>query len=386
MKISWNMDILCGFMLILTIWVFLIGSVMFFSRGNLFHANRNLLKTFLILFILMYFIFLRNPILSFYILFERVFLIMFLLIINWGYSPERFQSSMYMLFYTLIFSLPFLIFVFFNERLIRDFFFRGFPVNNFLAWEFIILIVFLIKIPMFLFHLWLPKAHVEAPIFGSIVLAGILLKIGGFGISRLLNVFKYSPKAFISLLLFSCLSVSICVIFQRDIKSIIAYSSVAHIVLVVLGIFSFSFEGNSGMILLIVSHGIISSSLFIISFFLYEEIGSRRTLTLDNINIFRILRFWFFLFIMLSLSLPLTTSFFREVITVLSTVLFWSWEVFLFLFVLFVFGMYGILIFFILSIGGRKKLLENYSRMKERLIFFLLRWPIFLAYFIINFF
>jgi NADH-quinone oxidoreductase subunit M len=141
-------------------------------------------------------------------------------------------------------------------------------------------IAFSIKIPTIPAHIWLPEAHVEAPAAGSVILAGLLLKLGGYGFIRvLLTIFSKSTFFFLPLTdTFAVVSIfyaSLTTIRQIDMKRIIAYSSVAHMNLVVLGIFSGNIQGISGAIFLMIAHGIVSSALFFLIGVLYDKYGTR---------------------------------------------------------------------------------------------------------------
>jgi NADH-ubiquinone oxidoreductase chain 4 len=148
-------------------------SVILFMRINFF----------ILLFLVLSFI--SSKLINFYIFFEASLIPIFLLIIGWGYQPERLQAGIYILFYTLFASLPLILVILIIKNEIEYFYDRfnfdsiNYLNNLILA---IIILAFLVKLPIFFFHLWLPKAHVEAPVAGSMILAGVLLKLGGYGL------------------------------------------------------------------------------------------------------------------------------------------------------------------------------------------------------------
>ena len=164
---------------------------------------------------------------------------------------ERFQAGLYFMFYTLFGSLPLLI------RLIAIYFSRlslsipktelsWLPKNGIASlsiWWTLSIIAFLVKMPVYGFHLWLPKAHVEAPVAGSMILAAILLKLGGYGLLRVVNLFSTTTLAFTSTILvilcsWGALVTRIICTRQTDLKALIAYSSVGHMRIVAAGVFT----------------------------------------------------------------------------------------------------------------------------------------------------
>ncbi len=151
-------------------------------------------------------------------------------------------------------------------------------------------LAFLVKLPIFIFHLWLPKAHVEAPIAGSIILAGVLLKLGGYGLIRVLIVFQEVNRRFcwlwVRLGIVGGVYISLICIRQVDIKSWIAYSSVVHVRLVLCGVIILSWWGLAGRVILMVGHGLCSSGLFCLANVVYERTGRRRLIVNEGLLAF----------------------------------------------------------------------------------------------------
>lgn len=274
-------DLLSFYIIILRIFI---CRLIIISRGKIYFFNNYYLFFNFILFVLLVSLILAFSsinIFLFYLFFELRLIPTLFLILGWGYQPERLQAGYYIFFYTLIASLPLLVSFFYIKDNFFTINFIFILENIFFDYYFIlfVLLVFLVKIPIFGLHLWLPKAHVEAPVSGSIILAGVILKLGGYGMIRLISMFSLFFsffRIFIRISLMGGVIVSLICFRQSDIKSLVAYSSVAHMGFVIGGLFTLNIWGLSGSILIIVAHGLCSSGLFCLVNLNYERLLSRR--------------------------------------------------------------------------------------------------------------
>nr|QBB10612.1 NADH dehydrogenase subunit 4 [Eudyptes warhami] len=272
----------------------------------------------------------------FYISFEATLIPTLILITRWGNQPERLSAGIYLLFYTLISSLPLLIAILHLHTQIGTLHLTMLELtpptpNN--SWanlmsNLALLTAFMVKAPLYGLHLWLPKAHVEAPIAGSMLLAALLLKLGGYGIMRItlltgpLSSHLHYP--FLTLALWGALMTSSICLRQTDLKSLIAYSSVSHMGLVIAASMIQTHWAFSGAMILMIAHGLTSSMLFCLANTNYERTHSRILLLTRGLQpLLPLMATWWLLANLSNMALPPTTNLMAE-LTIMTALFNWS--------------------------------------------------------------
>nr|YP_010026153.1 NADH dehydrogenase subunit 4 [Ctenoplusia albostriata]QOQ36991.1 NADH dehydrogenase subunit 4 [Ctenoplusia albostriata] len=324
-------DILSYGLIMLSIWI---SVLMIMASENLFKINFYInffLFNIIFLLIMLYLTFSVMNMFMFYLFFEGSLIPTLLLIIGWGYQPERIQAGMYLLFYTLFVSLPLLmgIFYMYNEMQSMLIYFLKFFNLNFYMLYFSMIMAFLVKMPMYFVHLWLPKAHVEAPVSGSMILAGIMLKLGGYGLMRLMIFLQQinlkMNYIWIVVSLVGGFYISLKCFCQVDIKSLIAYSSVAHMSIVISGIMVMNYWGFIGSYILMIGHGLCSSGMFCLANISYERLHSRSLyINKGMMNFMPSMSLWWFLLMSSNMAAPPSLNLMGE-ISLINSLMSWSW-------------------------------------------------------------
>ena len=264
----------------------------------------------------------------FYLFFEGGLIPMFLIIGIWG-GERRVYSTFKFFLYTLagsVFMLLAIIYIFISTGTtdVETLLVYNFTTNEQLILWIAFFTSFMVKIPMWPFHTWLPDAHVEAPTAGSVILAGVLLKMAGYGFIRFSIGFFPDASEFFAPFIFSLSVIAIIVtsliaLVQEDMKKLIAYSSVAHMGFVTLGIFTFTVQGIEGGIIQMISHGIVSAALFLCVGVVYDRLHTREIARSGGlVSKMPFYSFSFMIFILASLGLPGTSGFVGEFLVLLS--------------------------------------------------------------------
>nr|YP_010884215.1 NADH dehydrogenase subunit 4 [Pila globosa]WIW42424.1 NADH dehydrogenase subunit 4 [Pila globosa] len=355
-------DSMSSMLILLSFWI---SSMMILASQNSIHINNNSSKLFCFFVItlneILILAFSVSNILVFYFMFEASLIPTLMLILGWGYQPERLQAGMYMMLYTVSASLPLLLIILLSKKYIMSMMFMynclsKYAFMDFLsAWSYSILLLFiflafLVKLPMFFVHLWLPKAHVEAPVAGSMVLAAILLKLGGYGIFRSYQYFNInltiSTIFLLNLALWGGVLTSMICFRQIDLKSLIAYSSIGHMSLVLAGVFSNNVWGWSGSVILMIAHGLCSSALFALANYSYEKTHTRSLfMNKGMLMSLPILSLWWFMFSAMNMAAPPSINLAGEILMFPSVISFFSYSIVCLMFMSFLAAVYSMYLY-----------------------------------------
>lgn len=301
--------------------LFIFICIIYFKNYLYFYKNSTLCLIF-ILFRLIFrlILFFTKNLIYFFILFELSIIPIFFYIIFFRLTEKKIISSLYLLIYTSLFSIIFLTFLIIELKFMKTnsiFFLIFIFSRNLNFFKIFILIIFLVKIPIFFFHIWLPKAHVESSSFGSIILAGILLKLGRLGIivfTNFITSFNFNIL-FILFLIISRIYILILCFILNDLKTIFAYFSVTHIMLFIISLTIINLFSLKFCFIIIISHSISSRIIFFFFIILYKNYSSRILNKLRRIFSSNNLFSWtLYLLLLINISIPPTFNFFREIL------------------------------------------------------------------------
>ena len=327
-NIEYNLGIDSLSIIFIFLTLFLIPICLIISWKSIYYNTKYFFLLFLILEILLINVFCAVDLMLFYIAFESILIPMYFLIGYWGSRERRMHAAFQFFLYTLGGSLLMLAALIFcqlnfgstNLHFLTNIVFS--PYRELVIWL-CFFIAFAVKIPMMPVHIWLPEAHVESATGGSVALAGILLKLGTYGILRFLipllpfgSVF-FTPLVYL-ISFFGVFYASLTTLRQIDLKKIIAYSSVIHMNYLMFGLFAFNLEGLMGSLILMVAHGFVSGGLFVCVGILYDRYHTRLQKPYGGLNYFMpIFSFFFLIFTLANISFPGSINFIGEFLVLL---------------------------------------------------------------------
>lgn len=350
-------------LIILSFWLF-----QFIILQNKIEIGRTFHFLNFILLLTLWVCFSTSRILIFYISFEFTLVPTFFMIWYYGYQPEKLQACVYFIIYTVITSLPLLIFIITSHDSLSIFTndLRNFKKEFVVA---ILTIAFIVKTPIFLVHIWLPKAHVEAPVAGSILLAGILLKLGSYGLFLFLPNITVTKTLMVYLfirMVGALISSFIC-FRQSDIKALIAYSSVVHITIVTVGLVRQLKIGYSAATIIVIAHGVCRPSIFALASNLYRN-SHTRLMVINKGNVSTPLVILISIIIIrANIGVPPSINLWSEVIAITSLISLFVWRLILFIPIALLAVLYNLFLYVSLIHGKnikRKNLLvlnQNFS-------------------------
>lgn len=273
-----------------------------------------------------------------YLFYECSLIPILYVILKWGSYPERSVRAVILLIYTSIFTFPFIIVLFVCYMLNGSFFLTDAALLTRLCLDplrsIIIFFTFAVKLPIYGLHFWLPIAHVEAPTFGSMILAGVLLKLGGVGLIRCLGLIDthFLYNVFMAYFIVAMVYVTVVCVFQSDLKRLVAYSSVSHMMAIPVLLLANNLMSIKRLVMVILFHGLRSPVLFMLVGVLYSFYSSRQLVVIRGVILVSpLLAFSMVLAFFFTLSAPPFPSFISEVYFFISSLVLTPYLVYIFI-------------------------------------------------------
>nr|YP_010758767.1 NADH dehydrogenase subunit 4 [Binodoxys acalephae]WEX30812.1 NADH dehydrogenase subunit 4 [Binodoxys acalephae] len=390
-----GMDNISMSLILLTLWIL---SICLMSSTPIMKNsfNKMFMLNLICLLMLLNLSFMSMNLMMFYIFFESSLIPIMIMIMGWGMQVNRIQATMYMIFYTLFGSLPLLMMIIMLHNMMNTSMMNLMNMINLnllnLFFYIILISAFLIKLPMYFTHLWLPKAHVEAPISGSMILAGIMLKLGSYGIYRLMIMF---PKLFMkfniiimSITMMGSIYASLICLTQTDMKIIVAYSSIVHMGVMLSSMMSMSQWSYTSSIMMMVAHGLCSSGMFCLVNMNYERTHSRSLLINKGmLMILPSLSLWWFLLCTSNFSAPPSLNLFSEMMLFNSLILWNKFNILILVTISFISTSYSIYLYAFTQYGKTFKGIFNFKMNNcQEMLTLIIHWlPLNMMFMYMNF-
>nr|QHT64992.1 NADH dehydrogenase subunit 4 [Oxydromus sp. PA-2020] len=355
------LDSLSSPLITLTLWV---TALMIISSSKILHTRTSASSFIYLIIILMMILltcFSASNMLTFYIFFEASLIPTLFIILGWGYQPERLQAGIYLMMYTITASLPLLMTItYMHVSSYTSSMFLLYPMKALSEmmplWWLLCSAAFLAKMPLFLLHLWLPKAHVEAPVAGSMILAAVLLKLGSYGILRYAHLMIWINTTLAPLILsismWGAVITGLICMRQTDMKSLIAYSSIGHMGILLAGTMSNTSSGWSSSLTMMLAHGLCSSSMFALANMNYETFNTRNMFMLKGLlSLFPMMSLLWFMTAAANMAAPPTINLLSEIILIMSTLSYSTSIIILLAFMSFIAAAYTLILYTTMNHG-----------------------------------
>nr|UOF75865.1 NADH dehydrogenase subunit 4 [Moniliformis sp. XH-2020] len=309
---EWGYDVISLFMVGLSVYIISVSVLASFKVDNF----KWIIVCFGVMVSSLMVLFVSSSFLVFYVVYELVVLVLIIMLINWGANPERFKSLVYLIIYMMVFSMPmFFVLMIMVSSIGVSSFSVVICVSVFM--EVLVVMAMLVKIPMYLFHFWLPKVHVEASTGLSMVLAGVLLKMGAYGLYRFVMMWNLNLcllSIVTSLSLVGMVAMSLVCVYVSDLKELVAYSSVVHMSLMVVVLVNMGMAFFVGVLAMMVFHGFVSALMFFLVGKVYELSGSRSIMVNKGlVSMYGFLGVLFFLVLIMNMGFPFSGNFVAEI-------------------------------------------------------------------------